>query len=108
MLTTELLRDMLKKGPDDKSADVVNLRVVDSSGEVSDPQSVRMRRILSCSGDWVHVELALVKGMKLLRTTDAPTGAVRGWSNGTCTQELTTCDFGGDRPWSPPAPLPPE
>jgi hypothetical protein len=108
MLTTELLRDMLKQEPSEKSADVINLEVDDDRGNVSNPQAVKMRRILACSGDWVQVEIALVKGMKPIITTDAPQGAVRGWSNGTCTNQLTTCDFSGDTPWSPPAPLPPE
>ena len=84
--------------------DVVDLEV----DGVQDPQTVKMRRILACSGDWVQVEIALVKGMKPLLKTDAPAGAVRGWANGTCTAQLTTCDFRGDTPWSPPAPLPTE
>jgi hypothetical protein len=104
MLTTELLRDMLKQEPGATSADIVNLEV----DNVSDPQTVKMRRILSCSGDWVHVEIALMNGMKPLIKSDAPPGSVRGWSNGTCTSQLTTCDFNGDTPWSPPAPVPPE
>jgi hypothetical protein len=103
LLTTELLRNMLKQAPSQTSADVVNLDV----DGVSDPQTVKMRRILACSGDWVQVEVALAKGMKPLVKTDAPAGAVRGWANGTCTAQLTTCDFDQSRPWSPPAPLPP-
>jgi hypothetical protein len=67
-----------------------------------------MRRLLACSGDWVKVEIALVKDMKPLLETDAPKGAVRGWANGICTAQLTTCDFDQSRPWSPPAPPPPE
>jgi hypothetical protein len=106
MLTTELLRRMLKQAPDEKSADVVDL-YGDGSGQ-SNPQNVRMRRIIACSGDWVHVEIALEKGMKPVLATDAPKGAVRGWANGTCTAQLTTCDFSEPHPWSPPAPLPPE
>lgn len=105
-LTAELLRDMLKQGPSETSANVVNLRVEDSNGQISDAQTVKMRRILACSGDWVHVEIGLLKGMKPLVKTAVQNGAVRGWSNGTCIQELTTCDFNGDRPWSPSAPLP--
>lgn len=104
MLTTELLRNMLKQGPSEKSADVVDLEVDGGAN----PQNVRIRRILACSGDWIHIEVALEKGMKPLLETEAPTGSVRGWSNGTCTSQLTTCDFDQGRPWSPPAPLPPE
>jgi hypothetical protein len=103
MLTAELLRDWLKQKPDEKSANVVNLTF-----DQGDPQTVKMRHIFSCSGDWEHVELAVVKNMKPLMKTDAPAGAVRGWSNGTCTNQLTTCDFSGDTPWSAPAPVPPE
>jgi hypothetical protein len=104
LLTTELLRNMLKQAPSETAADVVDLEV----DGVQDPQTVKMRRILACSGDWVQVEVALVKGMKPLIKTDAPAGAVRGWANGTCTAQLTTCDFDQSRPWSPPAPLPPQ
>ena len=108
MLTAELLRNLLKQRPSKTSADVINLQVDDDSGNVSNPQAVTMHRLLACSGDWVKVEIALQKGMKPLRASGAPAGAVRGWSNGTCTSQLTTCDFDQSRPWSPPAPLPPE
>src|SRR5205823_3338443 len=47
MLTAELLRDRLKQAPSEKSADVVLL----ISAEGSDPQNVKMRRIMACSGD---------------------------------------------------------
>jgi hypothetical protein len=105
MLTAWLLRSMLKQAPDEKSADVVDL-----SGDngLSEPQEATVRRIIACSGDWVHVEVVLEKDMKPLRATDAPPGAVRGWANGTCSSELETCAFNQGAPWSPPAPLPPE
>ena len=106
LLTTELLRNMLKQAPNETAADVVDPEV--DGGAVSNPQSVKMRRIIACSGDWVLVDVALVKGMKPLLRTDAPAGAVRGWANGTCTAQLTTCDFDQSRPWSPPAPLSPQ
>jgi hypothetical protein len=106
MLTAWLLRNLLKQAPDEKSADVVDLSG-DGSG-LSDPQEVTMRRIIACSDDWVYVEVALEKDMKPLLATDAPKGAVRGWAIGSCAEQFTTCDFGQDRPWSPPAPLPPE
>jgi hypothetical protein len=61
MLTTELLRNMLKQGPSETSADVVDLEVDDAGGNVSNPQNVKLRRILACSGDWFRVELALEK-----------------------------------------------
>lgn len=109
MLTTELLRFMLKQEPRETAADLVNLFVIDAKGwQISDPQSVKVRRILSCSGDWVHVEIALAKGVKPLIATATDGGIIRGWSNGTCTNQLTTCDFSQDRPWSPEAPIPPE
>jgi hypothetical protein len=109
LLTAGLLRDRLKQAPSEQAADVLDLRVVDKEGiPLVEPHSVKMRRIIACSGDWVQVEVALVKGMKPLLKTDAPAGAVRGWANGTCTAQLTTCDFDQSRPWSPPAPLPPQ
>jgi hypothetical protein len=49
-----------------------------------------------------------VDGMTPLLESGASKGAVRGWTNGTCARQLAICDFGQDRPWSPPAPLPPE
>ena len=109
MLMAGLLRNRLKQAPSEQSADVIDLRVLDKEGTpLTDPQHVKMCRILACSGDWVRVELALVKGMKPLLESGAPKGAVRGWANGTCAEQFTTCDFNGDTPWSPPAPLPPE
>jgi len=108
MLTTELLRNMLKQGPSEASAGVIDLNVDDANGNISNPQSVKLRRILACSGDWFSVELTLEKGMMPLLKSDGPAGTVRGWTNGSCTQQLTTCDFDQARPWSPPAPLPPE
>ncbi len=108
MLTTELLRNLLKQGPSETSPDVIDLQVDDANGNVSNPQSVKLRRILACSGDWLQVELALEKGMVPLLKSDGPAGTVRGWANGSCTQQLTTCDFDQGRPWSPPAPLPAE
>jgi hypothetical protein len=105
LTTAGLLRNMLKQAPSEKSADVVDLEV--DGGAVSNAQSANVRRILACSGDWAEVEIALGKGMKPLLKTDAPAGAVRGWANGTCIAQLTTCDFTLTTPWSPPAPLPP-
>ncbi len=104
MLTAELLRDRLKQAPSETSADVVLLQ----SDAGADPQNVKMRRLMACSGDWTLVEIALENGLKPLLDTHAPKGAMRGWANGTCTEELTTCDYGQGRPWPPPAPLPPE
>ena len=109
MVTAGLLRDRLKQSPSQQSADVVDLRPVGKEGfPPTDPQHVKMRRIIACSGDWVQVEVALEKGLKPLLESGAPKGAVRGWANGTCAMQFTTCDFSGDTPWSPPAPLPPE
>jgi hypothetical protein len=48
MLTTQLLRNMLKQAPSETSADVVDLEV--DGGAVSNPQCVKMRRIIGCSG----------------------------------------------------------
>ena len=104
MLTAWLLRNTLKQTPDETSADVVDLS---GSGQ-SDPQEATVRRIIACSGDWVHVEVELEKDMKPLLSTDAPTDALRGWADGTCIAQLLTCGFSQDTPWSPPAPLPPE
>jgi hypothetical protein len=93
---------------DEDGREIADLEVDDANGNVANPQSVKLRRILACSGDWLEVEIELEKGMVPLNESAAPPGAVRGWANGACTAQLTTCDFNQDRPWSPPAPLPPE
>jgi hypothetical protein len=108
LLTAGLLRNRLKQAPSEQSADVIDLRVLDKEGTpLTDPQHVKMRRIIACSGDWVQVEVALVKGMKPLLESGAPKGAVRGWANGTCAEQFAVCPY-PDTPWSPPAPQPPE
>jgi hypothetical protein len=104
MLTTEIQRNTLKQAPSEQSADVIDLPFRGADGIAVMPQMVR--RILACLGDWVHVEFALPRGTIPRLETDAPAGAVRGWADLTCAAQLTTCDNG--RPWSPPAPMPPE
>ena len=108
LMTVQLLREKLKLAPNGASPDVVNLR--DVEGEFPAGDFVAPRRILGCSGDWVHVEIALRPGEKALAKTDAPAGAVRGWANGTCASQTTPCvpHQSGPWPWAPPAPLPPE
>ena len=90
LMTAQLLREKLKLAPDGASPDVVNLRDVRGEGP-EDSFFVTPRRILGCSGDWVHVEIALRPGEKALAKTDAPVGAVRGWANGTCASQTTPC-----------------
>jgi hypothetical protein len=107
MLTTGLLRPKLKQAPSAQSADVIDLRDMTPEVIPTEPQDVKMRRLLSCSGDWVHVEIALAKGMKPLLDGGAPKGALRGWADGTCAEQFAVCPSPGDT-WSPPAPPPPE
>ena len=87
----------LKAAPSADAAEVVKL---DGSANYQD---IKTRRIFSCSGPWLHVEIPLPAGAKLLVKTDAPPGAARGWVDGTCEQQRTTCDYGGWQ-WSPPPP----
>lgn len=49
------------------------------------PDSFLVARIYACSGDWVEVEAAL--------TVDGETTgpALRGWTTGTCSNQVTTC-----------------
>jgi hypothetical protein len=104
-----LLRAKLKQAPSGQSADVVDLWVRDKDGiPLTNPQNVKIRRMIACSGEWVEVEIELDKAMKPLSDSGAPKGAARGWANGTCTEQFATCDFGPDTPYSPPAPLPPQ
>jgi hypothetical protein len=109
MLTAGLLRDKLKQAPSEQSADVIDLRVVDQAGmALFDNEAVtKIRRIIACSGDWVQVEIALVRGVKPLLENGAPKGAARGRANGTCALPFAVCGY-PDTPWSPPAPLPAE
>ena len=108
MLTAGLLRGGLKQAPSEQSVDVIDLRARDKEGiPLLNPDRVKMRRIIACSGDWVQVQVALAKGMTPLLESAAPKGAVRGWVNGTCAEQLVPCPY-PDTPWSPPAPLPPE
>jgi hypothetical protein len=109
LMTAQLLREKLKLAPSGASPDVLNLRDVKGEGP-DDGDFVTPRRILGCSGDWVHVEVGLRPGEKALAKTNAPAGAVRGWANGTCASQTTPCVPGQNAPWpsSPPAPLPPE
>ena len=95
-LLTAQLGSPVVETPDGNSSLVVQL---DSY------QETKTHRILSCSGPWLHVEIALPKGVKPLVKTDAPAGMVRGWVDGTCGNQRTTCDFGG-KVWSAPAPTP--
>ncbi len=109
LMTTQLLRGKLKLAPNGGSPDVLNLQDVKGEGP-DDSFFVTPRRILGCSGDWVHVEMGLRAGEKALGKTDARAGAVQGWANGTCASQTTPCVSGqnAQSPTSPPAPLPPE
>jgi hypothetical protein len=109
LMTAQLLREKLKLAPSHVSPDVVDLHDVKGEGP-EDCCFVTPRRILGCSGDWVHVEIGLGQGEKQLAKTGAQDGAVRGWANGTCASQTTPCapGQGSPLPTSPPAPLPPE
>src|ERR1700677_3435117 len=110
LMTVQLFREKLKLAPSGASPDVLNLRDVKGEGP-DDGDFVTPRRILGCSGDWVHVEVGLRPGEKALAKTDAPAGAIRGWANGACASQTTPCvpyDLSAPWPWAPPAPLPPE
>lgn len=109
LMTTQLLREKLKLAPNGAAPDVLNLQDVKGEGP-DDSDFVTPRRILGCSGDWVHVEIALRPGEKALAKTNAPAGAASGWANGTCASQTTPCvpDQSAPWPWSPPAPSPPE
>ena len=109
LMTTQLLRGKLKQLPNPASSDVIDLKDVRGEGP-DDSWFVTPRHVLSCSGDWLHVEIGLSPLVKAPARTDGPTGAVRGWANGTCASQTTPCvaDQGAPWPSSPPAPLPPE
>jgi hypothetical protein len=95
-LVTAQLGTPVVEAPDGTSSMVV---VLDSY------QNTKARRILSCSGPWLHVEVVLPAGVKPEFKTDAPPGTVRGWVDGTCETQKTPCDFGA-KIWAPPAAVP--
>jgi hypothetical protein len=97
LMTTQLLREKLKLTPDGASPDALDLKDIKGEGP-DDCCFLTPRRILGCSGDWVHVEIGLHPGEKALAKTNAPAGAVSGWADGTCASQTTPCEPGQGSP----------
>jgi hypothetical protein len=90
-LTTELQTDSLKTAPDKDAPNVVEASWFDATA------------ILDCKGDWLRIEVPLSTKDRTLKPklpSDGPANTVRGWAWGrlSCTQQRTTCDFGGVLP----------
>jgi hypothetical protein len=95
LLTTELQTDSLKTAPGKNAPDVVEASWFDATA------------ILDCKGDWLRIEVPLSTKDRTLKPklpSDDPANIVRGWAWGrlSCTQQRTTCDFGGVLPPPPP------
>lgn len=58
---------------------VGRLAAADAEGVLWGPDSATVERLLDCRGDWVLVEATLLGH------------ALRGWTSGTCANQLTTC-----------------
>lgn len=83
LLTTGLQGTALKAAPDDNAADVPDPSV-----------SEWVAAILDCKGVWLRVEEPMPKEDSSSKPKP-PAGAVRGWSRRSCTNQRTTCDWGG-------------
>ena len=95
LLTTTLQTQSLKAAPDKSAADVVEFDWFDATA------------ILDCKGDWLRIEAPLATKDRTLKPklpSDGPPNSVRGWGWGrlSCTNQRTTCDFGGIEPPPPP------
>jgi len=98
LLTTELQTDSLKAAPDKDAPNVVEASWFDPTA------------ILDCKGDWLRIEVPLSTKDRTLKPklpSDGPANTVRGWAWGrlSCTQQRTTCDFGGILPPAPDVPV---
>ena len=93
LIATGLRTLTLKAAPAADAADVVALSG-ETDGGAFGPSEISTRAILGCSGPWFRVEVPLnANGHQLAPKlpTDAPKDAVRGWTTGYCTAQLTTC-----------------
>jgi hypothetical protein len=87
LLTTDVQQGLLMAGPDAHAA-----VVIDAQDEII-PTA-----ILDCKGSWFRIEAPLSTRYQHLTPklpSDGPAGTVRGWSNRSCTNQRTTCDYGG-------------
>ena len=92
-IATGLRTSSLKQAPRPDAPDVVALSG-EEGGSAFGPSEVTVRRVLDCAGPWFRVEVPLnANGVRLkpVLPTDGPKDAVRGWTTGFCTQQLTTC-----------------
>jgi hypothetical protein len=87
LLTTDVQQGRLLAAPDPHAA-----VVIDAEDEIL------ATAILDCKGSWFRIEAPLsTKDQHLTPKlpSDGPPGTVRGWSNRSCTNQRTTCDYGG-------------
>ncbi len=87
LLTTNVQQGALRAAPDEH-ADVV----IDAQDEIF------ATAILDCNGGWFRIEASVSNDPRHLTPrlpSDGPPGTVRGWSNRSCTNQRTTCDYGG-------------
>jgi hypothetical protein len=95
LLTTELQTSALKAAPDENAANVVENSWFDAAA------------IADCKGDWLRIEVPLSTKDRTLKPklpSDGPKNTVRGWGRRSCTNQRTTCDFGGLDPPPPSRP----
>ena len=95
LLTTELQISALKAAPEENADDVVEYSWFDAAA------------ILDCKGHWLRIEVPLSTKDRILKPklpADGPKNTVRGWGQRSCTNQRTTCDFGGMEPPPPSRP----
>jgi hypothetical protein len=94
LISTGLRTLTLKSAPDSKAPDVVALSGTNDEGGAFGPDSIKVQKILNCSGAWFEVGVARhVSGITLAPklSSDGPKDVIRGWTDEFCTQQLTTC-----------------
>ena len=75
---------ILHSGPSHDSPTVATLSGNDADGLAHGPDIFRVDRIHACQGDWVEVEGTLDDGPPVA-------SRLRGWTTGTCSNQVTTC-----------------
>jgi hypothetical protein len=87
LLTSTLQTSTLKTAPDENAANVVEF-----SGWFD------ATAMLDCKGDWLRIETPLLTKdhtLKPTRPLDGRGNVVAGWGQRSCTNQRTSCDFGG-------------
>ena len=94
LLTTGLRASTLKAAPDENAADVVELHDSGDATPAFGASEVSVTEILDCKGAWFRIEAPLSTSYYTLKPklpSDGPRDVVRGWTQGSCINQRTTC-----------------